>query len=652
MNKFYLSLLLMFCVSGLIAQSPGGVSSNLSVWIRADASSTLSPGSGSLNSWTYFNNSSNAYTATAGSQPTVAPSSFNFLPSVSFNGTQFMSGPAGTGAPIPALSLAYSVFAVWSSTAPVGSGNQRVWVQRPASSAYDQNFDGAALWIYASQANPPGPQYGDQPEVSPFTTGLGLTYTPNTQYISQLNLLDQNTNDLELVDQTNIGTAPVVVSTDPNNNATMDRILSNGANLLGARSTAIDEPLFGNLAELIIYTGPVSGASRNEIFSYLSMKYGIPTGTSLLSSAGTTVWDAVGNAAYNNFVFGLGQDNTSGLLNTQSNSAGTGSGNGAGQSGMGNIVLSGPSSLSDQNFMMVGSNNAGFTETTSNLPSAAGAGSARLPNQWLVQNTGNVGTVNLSFDFTGITTTGAIGTTADFRLMVDNTGSGNFGTSSNVTFYAPTSFTGSVANFTAVDLSKSSKVVLGILSNAGTGTPLPITWVNFTALAAGNNVNLNWTVGANENAKVYDVEHSTDGINFTTIGEVPNVANVQSYQFVHTNAGNGTHYYRIHEVDFDGSAIYSKIVSVNINTADFSIQVLNNPAANNTDAQLEINPLKPGNASIEIWTTAGARVATIVQTVNPGTNMVRIPLSGLASMSYVVKVTVNGTTHVTQIVKL
>src|SRR6202042_3273394 len=112
------------------------------------------------------------------------------------------------------------------------------------------------------------------------------------------------------------------------------------------------------------------------------------------------IWDAVNTSAYNNFIFGIGQDNTSGLSLTQSNSTATGSGTGAGQSGMGNIVLSNPSALPDQSFIMVGSNNAGLTETTTNLPLAAGTGAARLATQWMVRSTGAPGTVTVRFDFT------------------------------------------------------------------------------------------------------------------------------------------------------------------------------------------------------------------------------------------------------------
>ena len=631
-----------------MAQSPGGVSANLSMWLKADASSTLSS-TDSLNSWTYFNNGSNVFTAPAGNRPRVVSSALNFLPAVAFNGGQFMRGPAGVNAPLDTLELAYSVFAVWSSSVVLFGPSQRIWNERPDTSDFDGNFDGTALWVYQ------GEFYGDQPEVNPFTQGATLNYTVNTPYLSEMTLLNQNTNDLVMTDQTNLSTGGVTASTDPSNNATVNRKLNNSANLLGARDTVPDEPFSGNLSELIVYKGPVTGAAQSQVFSYLSLKYGIPTNTSLYSSASATtpVWDNTAlSGAYNTDVFGLGQDNGSGLLNTQSNSSATGTGNGTGISGKGNVVLSSPSSLTDQNFLIVGNNNAGFAESSANLPTAdVSNGSLRLAQQWLVQNTGNVGTLTLSFDFTGITTTGVVGTSSDFRLLVDKDGDGDFTTGSQE-YYQPTSWNGNVASFAGISLTESSNVVFAIMSSAATGTPLPVNWTSFTATPDGNNVDLNWGVSANEDGKVYEVQHSTDGVSFTTIGEVANVASIESYSFVHVNAGAGKHYYRIQEVDIDGKSIYSKIVSVIINGADFSVHVLNNPVVGSVPAQIEIDAVKGGNATIEVWTVGGIKVATIAQFVSPGSNRVSLPLGSLPSMSYAVKVSTSDGSQVVQVVKL
>ena len=667
MKKFYAALLFVFMVGVLQAQAPGGVTTNLSLWLKPDA---LTPGS--LSAWNYSNNS-NQFTSPGGSQPTVVANAFNFLPAANFNGAQYMTGPTGTpGAPIPLNQLAYSVFAVWSSAVAIGGGNMRVWAQRPASNAYDANFDGASLFVFPNGQGggfTSAPTYGDQPETPPFTTGVALatgapsyftsilTYAPNTPYISSMNFLNQDANDLELMDQTNYVSGPGVTSTDPFASATTNRKLSDQANLLGMRSISGDESFNGNLAELVIYQGSVTSTQRQQIFSYLSIKYGIPLGGSYYSSGGLTIWDAtVQGGAYNNFVFGLGQDNGSGLNVTQSNSQVTGSGSGAGTSNMANITLSSPSSLSDQGFMIVGSNNAGTGQSQSNVPTVAG-GSWRLNDQWLVQNTGTVGTVNVAVDLTGVDLTASgstLGTSNEFRLVTDNDGDGNF-TSGTQSYYTPTSWTSgnNVANFTGVNLSKSSNVVFTVLTNASGGTPLPVNWVNFTAVPNGGNVNLNWTVGANQEAKVYQVQRSADGTNFTNIGQVTNDPDEQSYSYVDASVGSGTYYYRVLEVDLGGASIYSKIVSVNMSGAAFAIKLLNNPTITaNTDPELQVTTNASGNVLTEIWTLSGSRVGSFQQAIGAGTTTMRVPLTSLAAGTYAVKVMLNNNTQTVQVVKL
>jgi hypothetical protein len=684
MNKFYVSLLCLFMVGVLRAQSPGGVgTANLSLWLKPDGLTA-----GSLSTWNYANNG-NSFTA-GPTAPTVVANTFNFWPAVNFNGssgTSYMTGPSGASAPLALNQLPYAIFAVWSSSQPVGGANMRIWAQRESTGG--SAFDGASLFLYPGAANSPGqffaasgPTYGDQPEVSPFTTGVAfptqtatvpyswttgstpattaqsiLTYAPNTTsnpaYISSLNLLNANTNDLELMDQSNYGTTPAVTSTDPNASATTNRLLSTQENILGARTTTLnDENFTGNLAELIIFNTSVTATQRQQVFSYLALKYGLPLNGNYLSSSSATIWNTTaGGSAYNNFVFGLGVDNASGLTISQSNSMST-----SGVSNAANITLSSPSTPTDQGFMMVGSNNAGTAQTQANVPTVA-SGSWRLSDQWLVQNTGTVGTVNVAVDLTGVNLTASgstLGTSSDFRLVTDNDGDGDF-TTGTQSYYTPTSWTSSnnVANFTAVDLTRSSNVVFTVITGATGGTPLPVNWVNFTAVPKGGNVNLNWTVGANQQAKVYEVQRSADGTNFTNIGEVANDVSVQNYSYVDAGVGSGTYFYRVLEVDLGGESIYSKIVSVNMSAAAFAIKLLNNPTVTGkTDAELQLTTNTSGNVLMEIWTLSGSRVGSFQQAIGAGTTTMRVPATSLSAGTYAVKITFNNNTQTVQVVKL
>jgi hypothetical protein len=260
--------------------------------------------------------------------------------------------------------------------------------------------------------------------------------------------------------------------------------------------------------------------------------------------------------------------------------------------------------------------------------------------------------VDMTFDFTGLTISGTIGTTTDFRLMVNSAGDPTFATGTTE-LYTPSSFEGKVANFSSVNLPDGS--VFGVISNASAGTPLPVNFISFTAAPEDGNVDLNWVMGDNQQAAGYEVDHSTDGVNFTRIGKVPNNPDQTSYSFVQVKAAPGKHYYRILETDENGNSIYSKVDAITILAGgDFSVAVLNNPAAGNTDTQLRINAANAGTAIIELWTAAGSRITVLQQAIGTGTTTIAVPLSHLPAGSYVVKIVVNnGTqTHVVQVVKL
>ncbi|MCI0500919.1 MAG: T9SS sorting signal type C domain-containing protein, partial [Epsilonproteobacteria bacterium] len=120
-----------------------------------------------------------------------------------------------------------------------------------------------------------------------------------------------------------------------------------------------------------------------------------------------------------------------------------GSGDGTGQSGKGNIVLSNPSSLGDGDFLMLGHDNADLTEQTTEVPTG---GQKRVTREWFVKRTGDLGTVDLSFDIAGLSLTGT--TAADFKLLTD--ADGDF--SSGATTVDATSLTGTKVDFNGVSL--------------------------------------------------------------------------------------------------------------------------------------------------------------------------------------------------------
>lgn len=94
---------------------------------------------------------------------------------------------------------------------------------------------------------------------------------------------------------------------------------------------------------------------------------------------------------------------------------------------------------------------------------------------------------------------------------------------------------------------------------------VPITLSSFTGYWRGKNARLEWVTQMESNNRVFKIERSLDGRNYSVIGEVVGAGNSQSvrnYSFDDLQAGNipGYLYYRLKQVDYDGRFSYSNVV--------------------------------------------------------------------------------------------
>jgi Bacterial Ig domain/Secretion system C-terminal sorting domain/Bacterial cadherin-like domain len=109
-------------------------------------------------------------------------------------------------------------------------------------------------------------------------------------------------------------------------------------------------------------------------------------------------------------------------------------------------------------------------------------------------------------------------------------------------------------------------------------TVLPIKLESFTASPQGNNVILNWAVKEEINVEKYEIEHSSNALNFVTIANKIEANNSRNYFMLHHNPIIGYNYYRLKTTDKDGKFYYSIIRKVNVDNP-ISINVYPNPTA-------------------------------------------------------------------------
>jgi hypothetical protein len=598
---------ILYCPPALLAQSPGGISSNLSLWVKAE--SALPAAGGTLTKWPDLTGA-NTF-ALSGSGMTTVPNIVNFHPVVRFNGSGKLVGANAI---------------TWSEATAVASWTGATTVERgtvisPTTSGTATN-DAARYYFRAGVESNPGDflfsgmgtdSIGFEYISSPPSTQVNVFTASGTGNVFNRNGLDARVGNL-------FGgfTARATVMTAPPQ--------------IGDRSTN-DAKMIGDIAEIVVYSAD-NATGRNKVESYLALKYGLTLGNAAspinyTSSSGTVFWN--GTAAYQHNIFGIGADQGSGLTQTTSNSMNSGSGNGAGKSGLGNLVLTAMGTPSNQQFLMIGTDSASLGEetVTAAMGSAIAVGSTRLIRTWKVQNTNGAAAAKLSFDITGLSPAGG-NTVTNYWLMIDNDGDGNFNTGTQ-TFIQASSFTGTMINFTSPPLA--NNVIFTIITKPTSMITLATILENFSAAAVQNTVNLQWTVTDGTGIVDYEIERSTDGTSFTRVGSVRgNDGN--SYQYRET-LPPGVYYYRIGMDNSDGSTQYSSIRSVQIE-GQASLRLGNNPVQGN---QLQLLIGLPSAAAVQcsIISSSGQLISRQSASLTTGNNELTIPLPGLAKGLYYVR---------------
>ncbi|MVN78745.1 T9SS type A sorting domain-containing protein [Hymenobacter sp. HMF4947] len=109
-----------------------------------------------------------------------------------------------------------------------------------------------------------------------------------------------------------------------------------------------------------------------------------------------------------------------------------------------------------------------------------------------------------------------------------------------------------------------------------TPTPLPVHLVAFTAQAQATGVALAWRTASELNSAHFEVERSPDGGRFTKVGEVAAAgysATTRTYAYTDAPlpAGASLLYYRLRQVDQDGTATYSPVRTVSLPAAGLAL---------------------------------------------------------------------------------
>ena len=195
--------------------------------------------------------------------------------------------------------------------------------------------------------------------------------------------------------------------------------------------------------------------------------------------------------------------------------------------------------------------------------------------------------------------------------------------------------TGSGFNFTNTAEAKAvnEPVVTATATTNSTCGPAPITMLYFTAKNTEDGNLLNWATITEINNERFEIERAADGINFVKLGTLPGAGNsstIREYSLLDKNFTASVNYYRIRQVDYDGTNTTSNIEKV-LSGNSFAIDYYPNPF--NNDFRLTVKS-KENTATLKITSVLGVELEERIIETNKEINLGE----NLASGSYFIYV--------------
>ncbi len=170
---------------------------------------------------------------------------------------------------------------------------------------------------------------------------------------------------------------------------------------------------------------------------------------------------------------------------------------------------------------------------------------------------------------------------------------------------------------------------------------LPTELVEFNGKYSNNSIELNWKTLSEINNEKFEIEYSNYGTHFYKIGEVAGnntTAVEQQYSFTHRTVQEGWNYYRLRQIDFDGTFSLSTTVAIQIDPQGIHVnRFFPNPSvsgnvdliySSTNDAELEVN----------IYDLRGRLVFREKRSVTMGQNFIDFDLKSLGEGSFIVHI--------------
>ena len=173
---------------------------------------------------------------------------------------------------------------------------------------------------------------------------------------------------------------------------------------------------------------------------------------------------------------------------------------------------------------------------------------------------------------------------------------------------------------------------------------VPVMLTNLTGDKKNKINHLFWSTASEVNNKGFEIQRSFDGIHFYPIGYNSSIStngnsvSVLNYQFLDEKTPSGMAYYRLKQINLDGSFIFSKVVMIKgiENTSDIAI-ITSYPNPVRDKLNVVLSSTVSENITLIVCDLAGKVFFKKSANITLGNNQVELNVKTLEAGSYIIK---------------
>ena len=175
---------------------------------------------------------------------------------------------------------------------------------------------------------------------------------------------------------------------------------------------------------------------------------------------------------------------------------------------------------------------------------------------------------------------------------------------------------------------------------------IPVELTAFFALSTEKGILLKWTTASESNNSGFMIERSSDKITFGEVSFVNGkgtTTEVTDYEYTDNISRAGKYYYRLKQIDFDGTLTYSNIIESEINGPDVFNLSQNYPNPFNPSTIIKFSLPVDSQVRIELFNTLGEKVDELTnRDYSIGNHEINFDASKLSNGVYYYTVNANG----------